>query len=270
MSRSEKWLSTKTRIGLYRHVLPCILVYCTCIDMYRSVCMLYVPAAPEPRVWIVPVTSILGRLPLVPVGDAGTIPFSMASHKQQCFPGGTCDRADAPGSGSKLFYINTWAMVWPSDHPVLAEWCVENKTRCCCGLANPNQYQPIRTNTCEYMNNTYIIHTQYILSEFGLYWAQSLYSFVLTFVLQTKYKLNTYRYMPIHVHTCNTYCVYGDKTCGRHGVRIHANTRKYMPNTSKIHANTYQYETHDDHRFCPRHECIGYVLACICLYLACM
>ena len=117
---SEKWLSTKTSIGLYQHVLPYIFVYCTCIDMYRSVCMLYVPA-PEPRVWIVPVTSILGRLPLVPVGDAGTIPFSMASHKQQCFPGGTCDRADAPGSGSKLFYINTWAMVWPSDHPVLAE-----------------------------------------------------------------------------------------------------------------------------------------------------
>ena len=194
---SEKWLSTKTSIGLYQHVLTCIFVYCTCIDMYQSVFLLYVPA-PEPRVWIMPVTSILGR------------------------------------------------------------------------LANPNQYQPIRTNTCEYMNNTYIIHTQYILSEFGLYWAQSLYSFVLTFVLQTKYKLNTYRYMPIHVHTCNTYCAYGDKTCGRHGVRIHANTRKYMPNTSKIHANTYQYETHDDHRFCPRHECIGYVLACICLYLACM
>ena len=78
--------------------------------------MLYMPE-PEPRVWIVPVTSILGRLPLVLVG---TIPFSMASKQQECFPEGACDRANAPGSGSKLFYINTWAMVWPSDHPVLA------------------------------------------------------------------------------------------------------------------------------------------------------
>ena len=79
--------------------------------------MLYLPA-PEPRVWIVPVTSILGRLPLLSVG---TIPFSMASKKLQCFPQGASDRTDGSGSGSKLFYINTWAMVWPSDHPVLAE-----------------------------------------------------------------------------------------------------------------------------------------------------
>ncbi len=25
-----------------------------------------------------------------------------------------------PGSGSPLFYINTWAMVWPNDYPALA------------------------------------------------------------------------------------------------------------------------------------------------------
>jgi len=81
--------------------------------------MLYVPE-PEPLVWIVPVTSILGRLPLVPVGNTGTIPFSMASKQQAHFPEGTCDRANAPGSGSKLFYINTWAMVWPSDLPISA------------------------------------------------------------------------------------------------------------------------------------------------------
>ena len=109
---------------MYCHVTVflCIVPVLICIDMYRSVTvfLLYLPA-PEPRVWIVPVTSILGSLPLVPVGNAGTIPFSMASHKQQCFPGGTCDLAYAPGSGSKLFYINAWAMVWTSDHPVLAE-----------------------------------------------------------------------------------------------------------------------------------------------------
>jgi hypothetical protein len=71
--------------------------------LYIGTKMLYVPE-PEPRVWIVPITSILGRLPLVPVGDTGTIPFSMASKQHACFPEGTCDRANAPGSGSKLFY----------------------------------------------------------------------------------------------------------------------------------------------------------------------
>jgi hypothetical protein len=24
---------------------------------------------------------------------------------------------DRPGTGSELFYINSWAMIWPSDHP---------------------------------------------------------------------------------------------------------------------------------------------------------
>ena len=74
----------------------------------------YLPG-PVPRVWIVPVSSILGRLPLVPVGDTGTIPHSMHLRQQSCFPGGTCDAARSPGSGSPLFYINSWAMVWPSD-----------------------------------------------------------------------------------------------------------------------------------------------------------
>jgi hypothetical protein len=86
--------------------------------------MLYLPA-PEPRVWIVPVTSILGRLQLVPVGDThwyhSVFRLALASKQQAYFPEGTCDQANAPGPGSKLFYINTWAMVWPSDHPVSSE-----------------------------------------------------------------------------------------------------------------------------------------------------
>jgi hypothetical protein len=34
-----------------------------------------------------------------------------------------------PGPDSPLFYINTWAMVWPNDYPALATWNVHgNKT----------------------------------------------------------------------------------------------------------------------------------------------
>ena len=65
-----------------------------------------------------PHTSILGRLPLVPVGDHGTIPAAMRNRKKELFEYGRCDESAArPGTGSKLYYINSWAMCWPSDHP---------------------------------------------------------------------------------------------------------------------------------------------------------
>jgi hypothetical protein len=80
--------------------------------------MLYLPG-PDPKLWVVPVSHIIGRLPLVPASDHGTIPHDMHANKQDCFEYGTCDAADGPGTGSPLFYINSWGMIWPSDHPVL-------------------------------------------------------------------------------------------------------------------------------------------------------
>jgi hypothetical protein len=79
---------------------------------------LYQPE-PRPVVYVVPITSILGRPPLIPAGDHGTIqsiPASMRHHKKQHFEYGTCDENARPGSGRKLYYINSWAMCWPSDH----------------------------------------------------------------------------------------------------------------------------------------------------------
>ena len=75
--------------------------------------LLYLPS-PEPVVYVVPLSHILGKLPLVPAGDSGTIPWSMNGRKETCFPRGQCDRQQGPGS--KLFYINTWAMIWPTDY----------------------------------------------------------------------------------------------------------------------------------------------------------
>ena len=77
---------------------------------------LYQPE-PNPVTYMVPITRILGRLPLVPVGDHGTIPASMSNRKHQLFKHGRCDEAGRPGTGSKLYYINSWAMCWPTDHP---------------------------------------------------------------------------------------------------------------------------------------------------------
>ena len=76
---------------------------------------LYQPE-PQPVVYIVPTTSILERLPLIPVGDHGTIPAVMRNHKKDLFVSGKCDDIGRPGTGSKLYYINSWAMCWPSDH----------------------------------------------------------------------------------------------------------------------------------------------------------
>jgi hypothetical protein len=77
---------------------------------------LYQPE-PSPVTYMVPITRILGRLPLVPVGDHGTIPASMKNRKAQLFKHGRCDEDGRPGSGSKLYFINSWAMCWPTDHP---------------------------------------------------------------------------------------------------------------------------------------------------------
>ena len=82
--------------------------------------MRYLPK-PSQFVWIVPITSILGRLPLVPAGQTGTIPHSMHARQQACFEHGECDKADEPGTGSQVFHINSLAMVFPSDHPVLRQ-----------------------------------------------------------------------------------------------------------------------------------------------------
>ncbi len=56
--------------------------------------------------YVVPITSILGRLALVPVGDTGTIPFSMRNEKPD-FPGAICNSKRGAGDGNRWWYINT-------------------------------------------------------------------------------------------------------------------------------------------------------------------
>ena len=63
---------------------------------------LYQPE-PKPVVYIVPITSILGRLPLIPVGDHSTIPAAMSNRKRELFEYGKCDEVGHPGNGSKLY-----------------------------------------------------------------------------------------------------------------------------------------------------------------------
>jgi hypothetical protein len=78
---------------------------------------LYQLEKPVQVVYIVPITSILGRLPLIPAGDHCTIPVPLRGSKRDLFPLRKCNEDLQPGTGSRLFYISSWAMCWLTDHP---------------------------------------------------------------------------------------------------------------------------------------------------------
>ena len=77
--------------------------------------LLYQPE-PDPLICILPVSSVLGMLPLVPAGYNRTIPAAMRNSKSLLSKYGECYKDWHPGSGSRLYYINQWAVCWPSDH----------------------------------------------------------------------------------------------------------------------------------------------------------
>jgi hypothetical protein len=74
----------------------------------------------KPVVYIMPITSILGRLPfnaLITAGNHSTIPAALRGRKRELFPLGKCDEDGRPSTGSRLYYISSWAMCWPINHP---------------------------------------------------------------------------------------------------------------------------------------------------------
>ncbi len=93
--------------------------WCACKLETKHVLLLYQPE-PKPVVYIVPILNILGRLELAPCSEHGTIPYDWRHLQGSNYDRGVCDLPNRPGSGSKLFYINSWAMIWSSDHPSVA------------------------------------------------------------------------------------------------------------------------------------------------------
>ena len=70
--------------------------------------------------YVVPASSVLGRLPIVQAGDTGTIPFKYRTGlrggrtrfdssiaKADTYPGA--------GDGCPMFFINSWALGWSRD-----------------------------------------------------------------------------------------------------------------------------------------------------------
>jgi hypothetical protein len=64
--------------------------------------------------YVLPMESILGKLPVVPIGDTGTIPFAMRQHARD-FVGAAFDTNEGSGDGSRWWFINTWALSWARE-----------------------------------------------------------------------------------------------------------------------------------------------------------
>ncbi len=60
----------------------------------------------KPILYVIPIQSILGKLPLVPVGDTGTIPHSM----HNAISGAPGDRRPGAGDGCWMWFVNSWAL----------------------------------------------------------------------------------------------------------------------------------------------------------------
>ncbi len=65
----------------------------------------------KPVHYVIPVEHILRKLPLVPVGDIGTIQH----HLRNLFPGAPGDRKPGAGDGCRMWFVNSWAMAWSHD-----------------------------------------------------------------------------------------------------------------------------------------------------------
>ena len=61
--------------------------------------------------YVIPVSSVLGCLPLVPVGANGTIPFAMIRESAD-FPSASCDKSADGGDCCRWWYVNSWALGW--------------------------------------------------------------------------------------------------------------------------------------------------------------
>ncbi len=61
--------------------------------------------------------SILRKLPVFPVGDTGTIPYSMRQHVGD-FVGAAFNTREEAGDGYRWWYINTvtWALSWSREN----------------------------------------------------------------------------------------------------------------------------------------------------------
>jgi hypothetical protein len=64
--------------------------------------------------YVLPLESILVKLPVVPIGETGTIPYCMRQHAED-FLGAAFDTRKGAGDDSRWWYINMWALSWSRE-----------------------------------------------------------------------------------------------------------------------------------------------------------
>ena len=65
----------------------------------------------RPIRYVLPIENILGKLPVVPVGDTGTILHSLRNACRWAYG----DSRPGDGKGCPMWYVNSWAMGWSRD-----------------------------------------------------------------------------------------------------------------------------------------------------------
>ena len=65
----------------------------------------------KPILYVIPVESILGKLPVVPVGDTRTILHNLRIR----FPGAPGDRREGSRDGCRRWFVNSGALDWSSN-----------------------------------------------------------------------------------------------------------------------------------------------------------
>ena len=75
--------------------------------------MLYELDPKKPILHVLPIENILGKMPVIPAGDTGTISFQLKGDFE-----GSCactDSQDDAGDGCQMWYVNSWALGWSRD-----------------------------------------------------------------------------------------------------------------------------------------------------------
>ena len=65
----------------------------------------------KPVLYVIPIKSSLGKLPVVPVGCTGTIQH----HLRNVNPGAPGDRRQGAGDGCRMWFVKAWALGWSRD-----------------------------------------------------------------------------------------------------------------------------------------------------------
>ena len=99
------------------------LFLCCSAEKWITECgskLIYELAPGKEVMYVVPVTSILGRLPVVRAGDTGTIPYKYRTATRSGAPrfNAQLARADSQpgaGDGCPMYFVNGWALGWSRD-----------------------------------------------------------------------------------------------------------------------------------------------------------